>query len=317
MNSNRILIGLLTLALPALLFISCKSDAKKTEESTLVEPESAPVVEVITKSMEFIMPDTISSGWNTFVYENRSTEPHFLLLDKYPEGKTLTNTIKEVGPPFGKGMALIMAGDNEGAMAAFAELPEWFSQVVFSGGTGLISPGGTAISTVKLSPGYYVVECYVRMPDGKFHSNMGMAKELIVTGEDSGNSPPQYNMQIDIRGQSGISWNGKPRAGKTIFRVEYVDQMVHENFVGHDINLVAMEPDADLGALEAWINWATPTGLMSSTLPKGFTFLGGTNDAPAGSVVYFEADLKPGNYVLISEVPGSLKKGMLKTFTVD
>jgi hypothetical protein len=93
--------------------------------------------------------------------------------------------------------------------------------------------------------------------------------------------------------------------------------MVHENFVGHDVNLVAVAPDADLEALEAWINWASPTGLMSSTLPKGFTFLGGANDAPAGSILYFEADLKPGKYALISEVPGTQKKGMLKTFLVD
>ena len=122
----------------------------------------------------------------------------------------------------------------EEAMGAFGDLPEWFSQVVFSGGTGLISPGKTAITTVKLDPGYYIMECYVRMPDGRFHTSMGMARELIVLEQDSGLRPPEFNIQIDIRGQSGISWNGDPRAGKTVFRVEYVDQMVHENFVGHD-----------------------------------------------------------------------------------
>ncbi|MDX1314489.1 MAG: hypothetical protein R3356_03220, partial [Eudoraea sp.] len=72
----------------------------------------------------------------------------------------------------------------------------------------------------------------------------------------------------------------------------------------------------DLEALEEWINWATPSGLVSSTQPEGFTFLGGTNDAPEGSVQYFEATLEPGQYVLISEVPNSGEKGLLKTFTV-
>lgn len=317
MQTNRTRMGLLALALPALLATGCKSDAKKTQESAPVEEASPPVVEVVTKSMEFLAPDTLASGWNTFVYKNESTEPHFILLDKYPEGITIQNTIQEVAPAFEAGMSLIMEGRNEEAMEAFGELPEWFPQVVYTGGTGLISPGHTATTTVNLPPGYYVMECYVRMPDGRFHTSMGMAKELIVTAEKSGNRPPAYNLQIDIRGQSGISWNGKPVAGKAVFRVEYVDQMVHENFVGHDLNLVAMEPDADLQALEAWINWASPTGLMSSTMPNGFTFLGGTNDAPAGSILYFEADLKPGKYALISEVPGSMKKGMLKTFIVD
>lgn len=309
--------GVLFFAGSVLSLLSCKSDAKNTAEDTVPEPETSSVVEVTTKSMEFFAPDTLASGWQTFVYKNLSTEPHFILLDRYPEGVTIENTIREVAPAFEEGVSLIMEGKNEDAMAAFGKLPEWFSRVVFTGGTGLISPGHTATTTVNLPPGYYVMECYVRMPDGRFHTSMGMAKELIVREEDSGNRPPEYTMEIDIRGQGGISWNGKPKAGKTVFRVEYVDQMVHENFVGHDVNLVAMEADADLEALEAWINWASPTGLMSSTLPKGFTFLGGTNDAPGGSILYFEADLKPGKYALISEVPGSMKKGMLKTFLVD
>ena len=94
------------------------------------------------------------------------------------------------------------------------------------------------------------------------------------------------------------------------------DQIVHENFVGHDINLVKIDENADLDALEAWINWATPTGLMTPT-PEGFTFLGGTNDAPAGSTQYFKVNLDPGKYVLISEVPNSKAKGLLKTITIE
>ena len=306
---------LITLAL--LVLGACKSDPKKKQETEALTEETVPeVVRVVTKSMEFYAPDTISSGWNTFVYENQSTEPHFILLDKYPEGVTIENTIEEVAPAFEEGMSLIMEGKMEESMEAFGKLPEWFSQVVFSGGTGLISPNETAISTINLEPGYYIMECYVRMPDGRFHTSMGMAKELIVTEENSGLSPPKANIDINIWSQGGIGWNGQPKEGKNIFRVTYGDQIVHENFVGHDVNLARMDEGADLEALEAWINWATPTGLMSSTLPEGFTFLGGMNDAPQGSIHYFEAALQPGTYVLISEVPNASEKGLLKTFTV-
>jgi len=305
--------------IPALLlFGSCKSDPKKQEEPEATpEADASEVVRVVTKSMEFYAPDTIPSGWNTFVYENQSTEPHFILLDKYPEGKTIEDGAKEVGPAFDEGMAMIMEGNMEEAMEAFGKLPEWFSEVVFLGGTGLISAKETAITTLHLQPGYYVMECYVRMPDGTFHNAMGMAKELIVTEKDSGMSPPEADIDINIWTRGGIGWNGQPKAGKNTFRVTYGDQIVHENFVGHDVNLARMEEGADLQALEAWINWATPTGLMSSTQPEGFTFLGGTNDAPEGSVLYFEANLEPGQYVLISEVPNSNEKGLLKTFTVS
>lgn len=78
-----------------------------------------------------------------------------------------------------------------------------------------------------------------------------------------------------------------------------------------------MAPGADLDVLETWINWATPDGLMSSSQPEGFTFLGGTNDAPGGSILYFEAELEPGTYALISEVPNTGEKGLLKTLIVD
>lgn len=302
----------------AILFIgACKSEPKKqSQPESTPETDESQVVRVVTKSMEFYAPDTIPSGWNTFVYENQSTEPHFILLDKYPEGKTIENAEKEVGPAFQEGIDFIMEGKTEEAMEAFGKLPEWFSDVVFTGGTGMISEQKTAVTTVNLEPGYYVMECYVRMPDGKFHNTMGMAKALIVTEEKSGLSPPKPDIDINCWTRGGISWNGHPKAGKTTFRVTYSDQIVHENFVGHDINLARMEEGADLEALEAWINWATPTGLMSSTQPEGFTFLGGTNDAPAGSVLYFEATLEPGEYVLISEVPDAGEKGLLKTFKV-
>jgi hypothetical protein len=309
--------GVLVTSLLLVLLSGCRTEPKEKQNSEAIpEAEKRPVVEVVTKSMEFYAPDTIPSGWNTFVYKNQSTEPHFILLDKYPEGVTIENTIEEVAPAFEEGMSLIMEGRMEESMEAFGKLPEWFPQVVFSGGTGLISPNQTAISTLNLEPGYYIMECYVRMPDGRFHTSMGMAKELIVTEEDSGLSPPEADIDINIWSQGGIGWNGQPRAGKNNFRVTYGDQIVHENFVGHDVNLARMEDGADLEALEAWINWATPTGLMSSTLPEGFTFLGGTNDAPEGSILYFEVTLQPGTYVLISEVPNTSDKGLLKTFTV-
>ena len=300
-----------------LLFWNCKSDPKNTATVAEPEPEPEPTVEIVTNSMEFIGPDTIPSGWNTFVYKNNSTEPHFILLDKYPEGVTIKNTIAEVAPAFEEGMQLIMEGKNEAAMGAFGKLPEWFSDVVFSGGPGLISPGLTATTMVNLSPGYYVMECYVRMPDGRFHTSMGMAKELIVTEDPSGVTPPEDYMDVRIDRQAGISWNGQPKAGKNTFRVTFASQSPHEHFVGHDVNLVAIAPDADLEALEAWMNWATPTGLMSSTLPEGFTFLGGANDSPAETTQYFEADLTPGRYAFVAEVPDSQAKGMLKTFLVS
>ena len=302
----------------SLIMFSCKLDTKKDQGTAEAEEPTKEVgFRVTTKSMEFQCADTIAAGWNTIFYENLSTEPHFILLDKYPVGKSIVDTKRDVLPPFDEGMELIMEGKNDEAMEAFGKLPDWFSEIIFSGGTGMISPKNTATSHVNFKPGYYIMECYVKMPDGKFHSSMGMIKELWVVESENTNKPPKPDVLIELSSESGISYEGPLSVGKTVFEVKYLDQIVHENFVGHDLSLVHMDPESDVEALETWMNWATPDGLMSSKLPSGMTFLGGTNDAPAGSVHYFEADLKPGNYAFISEVPNAKAKGMLQIFTVS
>lgn len=302
------------------VIFGCKTDKTKSDSTNSVSIETTKEefngIEVVTRSMEFQTEDTIKSGWNTFKYKNLSNETHFFLMDKYPEGKNIEDTKAEIFPPFDNGMELIQEGKIDEAMASFGKLPEWFGEIIFTGGSGLISPKHTSITTLFLEPGLYIMECYVKMPNGKFHSSMGMAKEIYVSDKDSGNSPPDANININISSTDGISYDSVIQKGEQIFAVHYKDQIVHENFVGHDINLAQLGEGANLGTLEAWMNWATPTGLMTPA-PKGIIFLGGTNDGPAGSTQYFKVNLKPGNYALISEVPNTSKKNMLKTFSVS
>ena len=309
--------GYVITALIILTFIlhGCGPDKKaKTEEKLVAKKDS--IVQITTTVMDFISPDTIPFGWNTFNYQNNSNETHFFLLDKYPEGKTILNTKNEVFPPFDKGMDLINEGKTEAGFAEFNNLPAWFFEVVFSGGSGLVSPKKNSTTTVNLEPGYYIMECYVKMPNGKFHSSMGMAKPIIVSKDKSNVSPPIPTITITISSTEGINYNGSIAKGPQVFSVEFKDQITHENFVGHDVNLVKLADTTNLEALENWMNWADPKGLITPA-PEGVTFLGGVNDSPAGSVGYFEVDLEPGNYAFISEVPNTMKKGMLKTFTVS
>ncbi len=315
MVKNKTLPFVITLYVLVLLCIGCKNDKKKPPVITEQQPSIDKSIEIITEVMDFQTVDTITSGWNTFKYVNKSKETHFFLLDKYPEGRTIEDTKRDIMPPFDKGMDLINHGNMDEAMAAFGKLPEWFSIIVFSGGSGLVSPKHTSTTTVKLDSGYYIIECYVKMANGKFHTSMGMTKELVVLDKDSGHTPPKSTIQIELSSTEGIVFVGEVSSGKQIFEVTFKDQIVHENFVGHDINLVRLEENADLEALEAWMNWATPTGLMTPA-PEGVLFLGGTNDSPAGSIQYFEVMLQPGNYAFISEVPKAGEKGMFRHFKV-
>ena len=301
------IIHLVVVSISLLIMQSCVSEHKSENKDNAIE--------IVTEVMDFQMVDKIPSGWHTFRYINKSNETHFFLLDKYPEGKTIKDGEIEVAPTFQKGMDLINEGKTEEGYAEFNKLPAWFFEVVYSGGSGLISPGHTSETTLKLEPGYYVVECYVKMTNGVFHSSMGMVKELIVTDSSSNNLQLAPNVKITISSTDGIVYNDVIKKGKQIFAVHFKDQIAHENFVGHDVNLVKLDENANLEVLEKWMNWSDPKGLITPA-PEGIIFLGGINDMPAGSTGYFTVTLEPGNYALVSEVPNSLSKNMQKTFVI-
>ena len=292
-------------------FQACKN---KNEQANETDKEY--VVDIITQNMDFQMPDTIQSGWINFSYKNQSPQTHFFLIEKFPDDKTLEDAKNDVVPHFSNGMKFINERQGEKAMAEFGKLPEWYSKVEFLGGSGLISPGKTAETMVQLDPGYYLMECYVKMSNGEFHTAMGMIRDFVVSDSSSGNEKPTAGIQIDISSTEGIVFNDSIKPGPQSFSVFYKDQSVYEHFIGHDVNLVKLEDGANLKDLESWMNWADPKGLIDPA-PNNITFLGGVNNLPAGSTGYFTADLEPGNYVLISEVPNASAKNMLKTFVVS
>ena len=306
---------LLVFLMMSIAFQSCKTDKKESKQEE-VKMEKENVVDVLTENMDFQMPDTIPSGWVTFRYKNASPQTHFLLVDDYPEGKNLDTIIARVGPPFDEGMKLINEGKVDEGYAAFGKLPEWFGEVKFIGGTGLISPNRVATTTMKLNPGNYILECYVKMSNGMFHTSMGMAKEIVVSGTDSGNQEPKADIAIEISSTEGIVFNDSISKGIRTFSVHYKDQIVHEHFLGHDVNLAKIDDKVNLETLGSWMDWSNPNGLIEPA-PEGVTFLGGMNNMLAGDIGYFTATLEPGRYVLISEVPNPGSKNMLKIFTVS
>lgn len=299
-----------TLILLIGLFSGCKSEKKESEKET--KPSG---INIVTVGMDFQMQDSITSGWNTFNYINKSNETHFFILEKYPEGKTIEDGRKEIIPVFQNGMDLIQEGKAKEGFAEFSKLPDWFSRIIFSGGSGLVSPGNSSTTMLQLDPGYYVMECYVKMPTGKFHSAMGMLKAITVVANDSSSNPPEASVNISISSTDGITFDSLINSGNQILKVTFKDQIVHENFLGHDINLVKLDSNANISILEKWMNWADPFGLITPA-PEGVTFLGGVNEMEAGKTGYFETTLSPGKYAFISEVPNSSAKNMLKTFVI-
>src|SRR5690606_11491877 len=298
-----------------MLVQSCKK-VKKDTVQLAAQIEKEVVFEIITEDMNFIAPDTISQGWNTWRYINKSEQPHYILIDHYKEGVTVKEYKEHILPPFGEGVAKLYEGKNDQAMAAFGKFPDWYAETKWHGGVGLLSPGKTAETTIQLEPGYYIIECYVKMNNGMFHSNMGMYKELIVSDNKSTIEEPTADVVVDISSGEGIEFNAPTQAGTYTFEVNFLDQKKYGNFVGHDVNLVKIADNYDVAIIEAWMNWIDLEGLIDP-VPEGFEFLGGVNDMTAGSKGFFKAKFEPGTYALISEVPNSSDKNLLKTFVIS
>ncbi|WP_242085491.1 hypothetical protein [Aestuariivivens sediminis] len=312
---------ILPFAILSILLISCKSETKTAEvpeiqQGNKIDRDRKNTVDVITRSMEFQIVDTLKSGWNTFVYNNLSNETHFFIFEKLPEGIRLENYKNELVPPFEFAFEQFLEGNIESGMKALEQIPKWFYDVELYGGVGLVSPKHTARSTLFLDPGYYAMECYIRMPNGKAHAFMGMLKEIVVLKESTAHKEPESDVDITISTLEGISFHDEITQGHHTIKVFFKDQQQYETLLGHDVNLVRLENLSLTDSLNSWIN-AADINQFRTPAPHGVTFLGGVNDLSAGKTGYFSADFSPGLYAFISEVPQSKAKGMLKTFIVD
>lgn len=323
MKNKRSINLFMGIALLVAIF-SCKADQRDQHLSHEISahqvvnieipelPAFGNLVEVKSTGMNFILPNEIPSGWTTFRYSNVSPVTHFMLFDKLPvvDGRQITYTdFGQIGPIFGDAMNLINEGKAESGFAEFSRLPSWFSEIIFSGGVGMVSPGETAQTTIFLEAGIYVLECYVKT-NGIFHP---MTKQVIVKESSLNHTPPVATQSLSISRQGGIQMPAKVEVGLQTIAVHFKDQGPHEHFLGHDVHLVKLEEDTDLEKLNSWMTWTTPDGLNT---PAPVKFLGGAQEMPAGGTAYITLDLKPGNYAWIAEVPDPDSKNMLKIFTV-
>lgn len=283
------------------LSLACTREPPAPERAAVAEPVAAVDsesgrVEVRASDYAFIAPDEIPSGWTTFEFTNRGQEPHFFLLSRLPEGKTLADYAEDVGAPFDEAWAALQKGASKADAGALLgeKLPEWYAQVQVTGGIGMVVPGETARTTLRLEPGHYAMECYVKTAEGVFHTALGMMRALTVTADVSPLAEPEADLSIDVT-NDGMTVAGEPAPGRRTIAVRFVEQPAGP---GNDVHLVRLEDATDLDALAAWMDWMNLEGLRS---PAPARFLGGSQEMPAGSTAYFEADLEPGRYAWIGE----------------
>ena len=280
-------------------------------EAATASSSTAHVVQVTARDYAFDAPDEIPSGWITFRLKNEGNEHHFLLLQQLPDGKTLEEYLEEVAVPFDsvwhelkRGLGKAEAGALLGQL-----LPGWFASVRQMGGPGLVAPGGVAQASVKLEPGTYVMECYVKTSDGEFHGMLGMTRALTVTGVPSGAPEPEADVAITLSNYE-MAVEGDVKTGEQTVAVHFEEHP--EIGLGNDVHLVRLEGGTDMDEVVRWMDWMNVEGLRE---PAPVAFVGGAHEMPVGHTSYFTVELTPGRYAWIAE--SSADKGMVREFSIE
>ena len=296
----RFLSRLTSLAIASLFFISCNP-----------KPQ-ANIVDVTARDYYFVVSDSIPSGWTTFRLKNEGQCAHFMFLTFLPDSIPFERYGKDVGAPFLVVWDSLQAGMDKAKAGALlgSLLPHWYGDAKYMGGTGLIAPGKTAQTTLKLEPGTYVMECYMKTEEGKFHGELGMVRPLTVLENVSEMKEPD-DADIDLT-LSNYKIESKGEFSPGIHRVS-VHFNEHPPYgLGNDVHLVRLKKDDDINKIVGWMDWMNIDGLRA---PAPAEFLGGTQEMPVGYTSYFTVDLEPGRYAFISE--SAADKGMVKEFTVE
>jgi hypothetical protein len=252
------------------------------------DPSAPPVVDVTAVDYAFQAPDSIPSGWTTLRMINQGSEHHHFHLFGMPDGRTAHAFITDVLAPADSLGRLRAAGKIDSAQVrkALAQMvPNWArpSNIVKGGGVGGVAPGDTGRTTVSLRPGTYVMDCAIRTAEGRVHRALGMVDSLVVTGENTGATPPDPDVTARVSGSDLRVPDTLGAGTKTVkFRVDRA-------------------PDGDsayFGMLARLKSGATAEDLVAWDLhvPPPAQYLGGFEYIPTSDSAYFTVDLTPGRY---------------------
>jgi hypothetical protein len=284
------------------------------------EPAQTPdnVMELEIDGLSFIGPNEIASGWTTIRINNDSGMEHFGLVYRLPEGVTGEMIGDQVVKPIQQSLTANIAGDTEKAAQIMATIPAWIADIQYLGGPGMMSTGVIGEATMNIEPGNYIVECYVKTNgiQHNYHPTPGMHGMVLaftVRDEGGGMAEPEANVTLDITNTGYAISSGQFRAGENSVRVNFVEQQLYNNFVGHDAHVFRIDEDTDVDAAAKWINFFPNDGQQT---PAPAHFVGGIHDMPQGSTAYFKLNLEEGEYGVVAEIPDAKGAGLFTRFSV-
>lgn len=291
-------------------------DEAETSESGVASSsqQSPPVVPIVARDFAFEVADTLPAGWITVEFENVGQEEHFAYLSRLPEDKTFEEFRSEALAPFGAALYGYVSGEisREEAEERFrTDIPAWFYEEMISvGGPALTEPGERARVTIELEPGTYVLECYVKRPDGTWHTELGMQQTLTVSDDEREvpAAPPEADVKMTLSNYS-IELEGEIGPGSNVIEVHAEDRP--DRLMSHDINLFRLTEETDVTEIVDWMDWMDPEGFRA---PAPAHSLGGMEHLSPDRTGYVHLELAPGSYAWVSEGYGD--RGMVSEFTI-
>ena len=258
---------------------------------TPARPTSTTVT-ITATDFTFAAPDTIPAGQVTLRLVNAGKELHHAVLVRLGEGKTVAD--------FQAGMQQMMQHPGPP--------PPWIS---FRGGPNTVDAADTAVVTVTLDPGQYVLICVIPSADGVPHVAKGMVRPLVVAGSVSTPAAEPATDNVLTLSDYDFRLREPLTAGAHVLRVENAGQQAHE------VVLAELAPGKSVRDFVAW-----EMSGEKGPIPTG-RWLGGVTGLDQGRHATWAVTLPAGRYLLLCFWPDAhdgkphLVHGMAKELTVQ
>jgi hypothetical protein len=293
MLCGRALAAIVTLVVTLTFVMTPALAQDATPASSAID--ALPQVLVKATDYQLDLPMQITAGRIAVTLENDGAEPHHAAFLRLNDGVTLDDV-----------------------QAAVAKNPlAVFPLATAAGGPGTVVPGGRQRVVLDLTPGQYVVVCFISSPDGVSHATKGMVHPLAVVAGDAGSAPdPVADATVTLK-DFAFDLPSPVSAGRHLWEVVNDGPEVHELVV---LKLTApLSPDQLLAVLAGL---AAPSAGSAPAGPPPVAPAGGLSPIASGGKAWLELDLTPGNYVAVCFVPDPttgkphLALGMVMPFTV-
>jgi hypothetical protein len=223
-------------------------------------------VRLVATDHAFQAPATTRPGVRTVRLVNHGQEPHYALLLRLGEGRTLGDLIRW--------------------RSERAAPPAWLTTLT---GPAPVSPGDSADVELPLAPGRYAVICTYPGPRGP-HADLGMVQALEVAGPPVEARPAPVALTLTLT-DSTVRGDGPVVAGRRRIAVENHGAGIKQAL------LVRLPDGVTVADEQRWFDDGFRT-------PRRGLPAGGVLRLLPGDRVVATVDLRPGRYALLSHASG-------------